>query len=74
MDIYICTCVRWRFTKFEILSILNKYLLVIIYLTTFEKGTQRYKKNKLCKNHEVETNQREKQPITILSKEPTPAN
>ena len=46
----------------------------MIYFATFEKGTQRYNKNKLCKNHEVETNQRQKQPITILSKEHTPAN
>ena len=46
----------------------------MIYFATFEKGTQRYIKNKLCKNHEVETNQRQKQPITILSKEPAPAN
>ena len=46
----------------------------MIYFATFERATQRYSKNKLCKNHEVETNQMQKQPITILSKEPTPAN
>ena len=46
----------------------------MIYFATFEKGTQRYNKNKLCKNHEVETNRRQKQPITILSKKHTPAN
>ena len=56
------------------LLISNKYLVVMIYFATFEKGTQRYNKNKLCKNHEVETNQRQVQAITILSKEPTPAN
>ena len=47
---------------------------VMIYFATFETGIQRYNKNKLCKNHEVETNQRQKQPITILSKKHTPAN
>ena len=33
-----------------------------------------YNKKNLCKNNEVETNPRQKQPITILSKEPKPAN
>ena len=46
----------------------------MIYFATFEKGTQRYNKNKLCKNHEVKTNRRQKQPTTILSKEHTTAN
>ena len=46
----------------------------MIYFTTFERGTQRYNKNKLCKNHEFETNQMQKQPVTVLSNEPTPAN
>ena len=46
----------------------------MIYFATFEKGTQRCNKNKLCQNHEVETNQRQEQPIAILSKKPTPAN
>ena len=45
----------------------------MIYFTTFKKGTQRYNKNKLCKDNEAETNQSQKQPITILSKKPTPA-
>ena len=46
----------------------------MIYFTTFfEKSTQRYNENKLCKNNNAETNQRQKQPITILSKEPKPA-
>ena len=42
----------------------------MIYFTSFKKGTQRYNKNKLCKNNDVETNQRQKPSITILSKEP----
>ena len=46
----------------------------MMYFATFERGTQRYNKNKLWKNHEVEINQMQKQPITVLSKEPTPAN
>ena len=49
----------------------------MIYFATFERGTQRYNKNRLhgssCKNHEVETDQMQKQPITVLSKELTPA-
>ena len=40
------------------------------YFTSFKKGTQRYNKNKLCKNNDVGTNQRQKPSITILSKEP----
>ena len=42
----------------------------MIYFGAFKKGTQRYNKNKRCKNNDVKTNQRQKQPITILSKEP----
>ena len=42
----------------------------MIYFATFKKGTQRYNKNKLCKNSDVKTNQRQEQSITILSKEP----
>ena len=43
------------------------------YIATFSKiSTQKYNKNELCKNNEVEANQRQKQLITILSKEPKP--
>ena len=44
-----------------------------IFCDIFKKISQKYNENKLCKNKEVETNQRQKQPITILSKEPKPA-
>ena len=44
-----------------------------IFCDIFKKISQRYNENKFCKNNEVETNQRQKQPITILSKEPKPA-
>ena len=38
------------------------------------KGIRRYNKNKLCNNNEVATNQRQKQPITNLSKGPKPVS
>ena len=44
----------------------------MIYFAIIKKVTQRYNKNKLCKNNEVQTNQRQKQPIIILRKKPKP--
>ena len=44
-----------------------------IFCHILKKMSQRYNENKLCKNKELETNQRQKQPIAILSKEPKPA-
>ena len=44
-----------------------------IFWDIFKKSSQRYNENKLCKSKEVETNQKQKQPITTLSKEPKPA-
>ena len=44
-----------------------------IFCDIFKKSSQKYNENRLCKNKEVETNQGQKQPTTILSKEPKSA-